>query len=124
MLYEVITVATTADPDTRTFQVTLIFDPPDDVSILPGMTARARARVVNGAGIRIPVAAVTSNARYQAIVWKVDPASMTVSPVPVEMGDMQGDAVDIRSGLQGGDVIAVSGLDYLQDGMQVRRFGD
>jgi hypothetical protein len=26
--------------------------------------------------------------------------------------------------LQDGDEIAVSGLDFLQDGMQVRRFGD
>jgi RND family efflux transporter MFP subunit len=117
-------IATTADPDTRTFQVTLIFDPPDDVSILPGMTARARARVVSDAGIRVPVSAVVSNAQYQAIVWKVDPASMTVTPVRVEMGDLQGNEVEIRSGLQNGDMIAVSGLDYLQDGMQVRRFGD
>ena len=117
-------IATTADPDTRTFQVTLIFDPPDDVSILPGMTARARARVVNGAGIHVPVSAVVSNAQYHAIVWKVDPATMTVTPVPVEMGDMQGNEVEISSGLKDGDEIAVSGLDYLQDGMQVRRFGD
>jgi RND family efflux transporter MFP subunit len=117
-------IATTADPDTRTFQVTLIFDPPDDVSILPGMTARVRTRGVNGTGILVPVSAVVSNTQYQAIVWKVDPASMTVSPAPVEMGDMQGNEVEIRSGLQDGDEIAVSGLDFLQDGMQVRRFGD
>jgi RND family efflux transporter MFP subunit len=117
-------IATTADPDTRTFQVTLIFDPPDDVSILPGMTARVRTRVVNGTGIRVPVSAVVSNTQYQAIVWKVDPATMTVTPVRVEMGDMQGNEVEISSGLQDGDEIAVSGLDYLQDGMQVRRFDD
>ena len=49
---------------------------------------------------------------------------MTVSPAPVEMGDMQGNEVEIRSGLKDGDEIAVSGLDFLQDGMQVRRFGD
>jgi multidrug efflux pump subunit AcrA (membrane-fusion protein) len=49
---------------------------------------------------------------------------MTVTPVRVEMGDMQGDEVAIISGLKDGDEIAVSGLDFLQDGMQVRRFGD
>jgi RND family efflux transporter MFP subunit len=117
-------IATTADPDTRTFQVTLIFDPPDDISILPGMTARVRVRLANGEGIRVPVSAVVSNTQYQAIVWKVDPATMTVTPVRVEMGDMRGDEVAIISGLKDGDMIAVSGLDYLQEGMQVRRFGD
>ncbi|MGD8843480.1 MAG: efflux RND transporter periplasmic adaptor subunit [Gammaproteobacteria bacterium] len=116
--------ATTADPGTRTFQVTLIFDVPDDVSIFPGMTARVHARVANGNNIRVPVGAVVSNAQYQAFVWKVDPDSMTVSPAPVELGDMQEDEVEISSGLQGGDMIAVSGLRYLQDGMQVRRFGE
>jgi multidrug efflux pump subunit AcrA (membrane-fusion protein) len=83
-----------------------------------------RVRVANGEGIRVPVSAVVSNAQYQAIVWKVDPATMTVTPVRVEMGDMQGDEVAIISGLKDGDEIAVSGLDYLQEGMQVRRFGD
>jgi RND family efflux transporter MFP subunit len=116
--------ATTADPTTRTFQVRLIFDRPEDVSILPGMTARARAQVASGDSIIIPVAAVASNARYQAFVWKVDPTTMTVSPAPVEMGDLRDEGVEIRSGLHDGDMIAVSGLSYLQDGMQVRRFGD
>jgi len=88
------------------------------------MTARVRVRVANGEGIRVPVSAVVSNTQYQAIVWKVDPATMTVTPVRVEMGDMQGDEVAIISGLKDGDEIAVSGLDYLQEGMQVRRFGD
>jgi RND family efflux transporter MFP subunit len=116
--------ATMADPVTRTFQVRLIFDRPDDVSILPGMTARVRARVRGDNSMRIPVSAVASSAQYQALVWKVNPASMTVSPVPVEMGDLHGDEVEISGGLQGGDMIAVSGLRYLQDGMQVRRYGD
>jgi RND family efflux transporter MFP subunit len=116
--------ATTADPTTRTFQVRLIFDRPDNVSILPGMTARVRAKVRGDDSIRIPVSAVASSAQYQALVWKVDPTTMTVSAAPVELGDLHGDAVVIRSGLQSGDMIAVSGLSYLEDGMQVRRYGD
>jgi len=116
--------ATTADPTTRTFQVRLIFERPDDVSILPGMTARVRAQVASDTGIRIPVTAVVSNAQYQSFVWKVDPATMTVSPAPVEMGKLQEDKVEILSGLQDGDMLAISGLRYLQDGMQVSRYGD
>ncbi len=117
-------LATTADPSTRTFQIRLVFEPPDDVSILPGMTARVRAQSPREAGIRIPANAVTGDAGYQPMVWKVDPASMTVSRAPVQLGDPHGDELEIRSGLQDGDLIAVSGLRFLQEGMQVRRYGD
>jgi len=117
-------LATTADPSTRTFQIRLLFDPPDDVSILPGMTARVRAQANREAGIRIPANAVTGDAEYQPMVWKVNPASMTVSRAPVQLGDLHGDEVEVSSGLQDGDLIALSGLRFLQEGMQVRRYGD
>ena len=116
--------ATTADPTTRTFQVRLIFDRPDDISILPGMTARVRANVVKQGGIRIPLTALQGDAQLQAFVWKVDPHSMTVSRAPVQPGEMSGAEVSIESGLGAGDSIAISGLQQLEDGMQVRRFGD
>lgn len=117
-------MATTADPQTRTFQVRLVFDPPDDVPILPGMTARVRAQVRNQSDIRIPVAAVASDAQHQSFVWKVDSESMTVSRAPVEMDELRGAEVSIKSGLQVGDMIAISGLRQLEDGMEVRRYGD
>ncbi len=50
--------ATTADPTTRTFQIRLVFERPDDISILPGMTARVRANAVKQGGVRIPLTAV------------------------------------------------------------------
>jgi multidrug efflux system membrane fusion protein len=115
--------ATTADPSTRTFQVRLIFEPPEDVSILPGMTARVITNVVREGGISIPLIAAQSDADLQAFVWKVDPESMTVSRQPVMLGAVHGAQVDIESGLEQGDVIATSGLRYLEDGMQVRRYG-
>lgn len=116
--------ATTADPTTRTFQVRLIFDRPDDISILPGMTARVRANVVKEGGTRIPLTAAQSDAQHKAFVWKVDPDSMTVSRAPIELGDTRGSEVEVASGLEPGSIIAISGLGQLEDGMQVRRFGD
>jgi multidrug efflux pump subunit AcrA (membrane-fusion protein) len=102
----------------------MIFDRPEDVSILPGMTARVRANVAREAGISIPLSAAQSNAGLEAFVWKVDPDSMTVSPQPVELGAVHGALVDIESGLKKGDIIATSGLRFLEAGMQVRRYGD
>ncbi|MGD2075161.1 MAG: efflux RND transporter periplasmic adaptor subunit [Gammaproteobacteria bacterium] len=116
--------ATTADPSTRTFQIRLVFERPDDVSILPGMTARVIANVVKQGGISIPLIAAQSDTEHQAFVWKVDPESMTVSRQPVALGAVHGAQVDIESGLEQGDVIATSGLRYLEEGTQVRRYGD
>lgn len=116
--------ATAADPQTRTFQVRLVFDTPDDVPILPGMTARVHAQVPKQGDIRIPVAAVASDARHQSFVWKVDSESMTVSRAPVEMDELRDAEVSIKSGLQVGDMIAISGLRQLEAGMKVRRYGD
>jgi len=115
---------TAADSSTRTFQVRLIFDRPGDVSILPGMTARVIANVIKTGDISIPLIAAQSDAELQPFVWKVDTVGMTVSRQPVELGTVHGSLVDIKSGLQEGDIIATSGLRYLESGMQVRRYGD
>lgn len=114
--------ATTADPTTRTFAVRLVFERPDDVSILPGMTARVHVTVPQEGGWRIPAAAVASSEEYQAFVWQVDTANMTVSRTPVELGVLYGSEVEILAGLESGDVIAVSGLRALEPGMKIRPY--
>jgi RND family efflux transporter MFP subunit len=118
---------TTADPVTRTFQVTLAFDNPADVQILPGMTAKAvmaRRPGERDQGLVIPAAAVLTAEGEGASVWRVAPESMTVRRTRVEVGDLTGENVLVRSGLKQGDQIAVSGVHRLKEGMQVRRFGD
>jgi RND family efflux transporter MFP subunit len=118
---------TTADPVTRTFQMTLAFDNPADVQILPGMTAKAviaRRPGERGQGLIIPAAAVLTAGGEGASVWLVAPESMTVRRTRVEVGDLTGENVLVRGGLKQGDQIAVSGVHRLKDGMQVRRFGD
>jgi RND family efflux transporter MFP subunit len=117
-------VAATADPTTRTFAATLVFDNPEDLTILPGMTAKVVVRAANGtgAGISIPVNATRADAQGKAYVWVVAPDSMTVKRRAVELGPITRDAVEVKSGLAAGDTIAVSGIDELREGMTVRRF--
>lgn len=119
--------STTADPVTRTFKATFAFDRPDDVTVRPGMTAKvtltpSEASAVVGE-ISIPARAVRTDETGEAFVWVVDPESMTVKRTPVVLGGLSGEDVGIRSGLEGGEQIAVSGVQQLRDGMQVRRFG-
>jgi RND family efflux transporter MFP subunit len=115
-------VATTADPISRTFAVTLAFARPAEVTVLPGMTAKVTitAPAARGGALRIPTQAVLSD-EGGAAVWVVDPTSMRVRRAPVEVGELVGADVEVRSGLTGDETIAVSGVHQLRDGMQVRR---
>jgi RND family efflux transporter MFP subunit len=121
---------TTADPVTRTFRVTLRFDPPDDVNIKPGMTATVRIHlqpdnlaVTGQSGISIPASAAITDETSEAFVWVVDPGSMTVKRHPVKLGSVSGNRVFVSSGLSSGQQIAISGVHQLRDGMLVRRQG-
>jgi RND family efflux transporter MFP subunit len=114
--------ATTADPVTRTFAVRLLFDNPRGVTILPGMTARVRITIDRERAWSVPVTAAQADDSGKPYVWKVDPDTMTVSRVPVELGDMSGDRVYVDSGLAEGELVAVSGVAELREGMKVRRY--
>jgi RND family efflux transporter MFP subunit len=115
--------STTADAVTRTFRATLSFDRPDDVRILPGMTAKVILTLKSRTVARlVPSAAVLTDDSNKPFVWVVSPASMTVTRASVELGNLTGSDVEIRAGLESGDQVAVSGAHNLRDGMQVRRF--
>jgi RND family efflux transporter MFP subunit len=118
--------STSADPVTRTFKVTLAFENPPEVNILPGMTAKVvitpRGPGVQTARQMIPSSAVLADEGGAAFVWIVEPSTMQVRRAPVEVGDLSGSEVEVRSGLSNGDQIAISGVHSLREGMQVRRF--
>ncbi len=118
--------STTADPVTRTFKVTLAFENPPDANILPGMTAKVvitpRPSGARPGQQMIPSSAVLADEGGAAFVWIVDPSTMRAQRAPVEVGDLSGSEVEIRSGLSDGDLIAISGVHSLREGMQVSRF--
>ncbi|NQU21425.1 MAG: efflux RND transporter periplasmic adaptor subunit [Candidatus Nealsonbacteria bacterium] len=114
--------ATTADPVTRTFSVKLNFDNPEDVNILPGMTARVRVVIDPQAAWSVPVTATQADENKQPYVWKVDSKSMKVSRAPVELGPLTDDRVLLTDGVKQGDLVAISGVTSLREGMQVRKY--
>jgi RND family efflux transporter MFP subunit len=114
--------ATTADPVTRTFPVKLNFDNPNDVQVLPGMTARVRVIIDPERAWSVPATAAQADESGQAYVWKVDGSTMTVSRAPVELGELADDRVRLESGVEEGDMVAVSGVAQLRDGIEVREY--
>jgi len=119
-------ISTRADPRTQTFEVTFNLPAPQDFIVLPGMTATVTvdlSRVIQNVDSTqwVPVNAVVADSALGARVWVLDPQTMTVSSVGVEIGQMQADQVEILSGLTGGEEIISVGAPYLAEGMQVTR---
>lgn len=120
-------VAQRADPVTQTFRVRAAMKAPTEVTLLPGMSANVtltyrRARIL-GNPIMVPVSSVYKDSNGEQIVWVVGPDS-TVSRRPVKLGGATGGDVEIVTGLQPGDRIAVAGVRFLREGMKVRDLGD
>jgi RND family efflux transporter MFP subunit len=119
-------LATVADPVTRTFEVIAAMDNPPDTTILPGMTATVTISIPEGGtragedmAVSIPANAVLGDEQGNSTVWKIDPATMTVSRAEIQLGDLTGDRVRVIGGLRQGDRIATSGVHNLREGMQV-----
>ena len=122
-------VATAANPTTRTFEVTFSFEPPTDVRILPGMTARITVeKPVDEAsstlGFVIPSNAMAIDDDGSAFVWRIGGSPMQVESVQVTIGEMKGTQVTVFGGLTDGDLIAISGVNQLREGIQVRRMSN
>jgi len=115
----------TADPVTRTYEVTMGFEAPAGVSITSGMTAKVIITLKGTAGTtRIPVAAVVAGEGGQSTVWVFDEASGTVSSRAVTVGQMTGDEIEILEGLTDGEQITIMGSSNLSEGMKVRPLGE
>jgi multidrug efflux system membrane fusion protein len=122
-------VAAAADPVTRTFAARARFDPPDDVVILPGMSATVTVQIAedfddDSLRILVPANAVVGGNDGGSYVWKVQGEPMTTTLAPVTVGQLSGSEIEIMDGLEAGDRIAVSGVQHLTEGMRVRELGN
>ena len=125
---EIKEISNEASLTTRTFPVTLIMDQPEDFKILPGMAGRTRGRVPQELApemntLRVPLSAVfTPDQKNESgsYVWIVDEAANTVSQRSVTTGELDRSGIQIRDGLEPGELVVVSGASFLTDGQTVR----
>jgi RND family efflux transporter MFP subunit len=118
---------TRATAGSRTFPVVFKFTPPEEVNLLPGMTATVRARAILhqneplGAGVfEVPAGAVLEQDGKSGM-WRVDPGTRKVGLVPVEMLGMSDGFVRVRGGtLKAGDEFVQAGSRFLSEGQTVR----
>ncbi|HMF18294.1 MAG TPA: efflux RND transporter periplasmic adaptor subunit [Gemmataceae bacterium] len=120
-------IAQRADPVTQTFRVRVGMKSPDDVKLLPGMTASVtlsyRRAAILGDRILVPITAVFKDAKGDQVAWVIGP-DQTATSRRVKLGEASGGRIEILEGLQPGDRIAVAGVTLLREGMKVRDLGD
>jgi len=115
--------STKADPNTKTFKVTLKMDAAKGYNILPGMTATVVAELFpseasSNTAIAVPISAVIANGEKQATVWIVDEKTMMAHPKRVTPGLMVGNTMQVE-GLTEGDRIVIAGASFLREDMKV-----
>ena len=123
--------ATEADPKTQTYAVTFVMPSPEDVNILPGMTATVHALLEVAkedapAGYALPIGAVPIDGLGSYYVWKVKKDSgeiYSVRRADVNVGEMMEGVIQVLDGVAPGDRIAAAGVHFLQDGQRVRLLG-
>jgi RND family efflux transporter MFP subunit len=117
--------STQADPRTQTYQVTLLMKQPDDITVLPGMTASVAGTTgpvqEEITAIIIPAMAVFADETGNSNVWVVNRDSMTVHKRQVTPGPLSGSSdIVIGSGLEPGETITVTGVMHLRENMKIR----
>lgn len=126
---EILALTSQADPQTQTYQATLTMPQPDGINILPGMTAKvSRPAPSNGPStnsIIVPAIAIAGGDSNSAHVWIVDVGTMTVHRREVITGELVGtDRIRITDGVSAGEMIAVSAVSRLREGMQIRKMDE
>jgi RND family efflux transporter MFP subunit len=119
--------ATQADEKTQTFEYVLSMPQPEGINILPGMTATVHAEKkladveTQQFGIVIPYAAVFADDSGNSHVWLVDQKTNKVSKRKITTSVLTGTSdVRVTTGLQAGDMIAVTAVNTLREGMEIR----
>lgn len=114
--------ATEPDPDTRAYTVTFAMENPEDIGILPGMSATVEVAIADeGAGsLVVPAGAVDAGPEGDFRVWVLDAENNTVHAQPVTVGSLADGRLEITGGLDGGETIVSAGAGFLSEGQKVR----
>ncbi|MEM6819611.1 MAG: efflux RND transporter periplasmic adaptor subunit [Pseudomonadota bacterium] len=118
-----------ADPGTQTYEVTFVFQPPENLFILPGMTGTLTTTFnfeqvsdIVSDGLSVPISAILAEGESK-FVWVVGD-DMRVSKRRVSVGRDVSDLVTVVSGLNGDETIVAAGVAFLSEGTMVAPWKD
>ncbi len=114
--------STRADPKTLTYRVVFALPEITEANILPGMTAQVTLFPQAEDGrptFSIPASALLE-ADGKQWLWVIDPETHGVSRREVKAKKASNGRVQVYSGVEPGEVIAIAGVHYLRPGMVVK----
>ena len=119
-------IAAESDPRTQTFAVTFAMHQPDELNVLPGMTAEVWARQVmenlsqEDQSFLVPATAVFVSEAGEPAVWVLE-NDQTARLRTVEVGQLVApDRIQVLDGVVAGERIAIAAVSQIRDGMTVR----
>jgi len=105
------------------FPIKLTVEDPDQ-RIRPGMTARVTLVLSDrdeNAAYLVPLSAVAQRGEStKGFVYVYDPNTSTVKKTQIEGRSVRGNSAVISGGVKDGDIIAVAGVSFLEDGQKVK----
>jgi len=105
------------------FPIKLTIENPDQ-RIRPGMTARVTLLLSGDdekAAYLVPLTAIAQRGdTTKGFVYIYDPQTSTVKKTQIESGSVRGNDVVIFGGVKNGDIVAVAGVSFLEDGQKVK----
>jgi RND family efflux transporter MFP subunit len=118
--------STEADSSTRTYAVTFSLPQPDDINLLPGMTAEVRRQLRDGVAptdttVAVPAKAVLTDGNGLRYVWVLPAGTELAERRTVTCGALAGeDDIRILEGLTVGDPVIVAGANFITEHTPVR----
>jgi multidrug efflux system membrane fusion protein len=115
-------VSASADSVTRAFVVKAVL--PKEAEPVLGSTVTVQLRHAKDTGVRrvlLPTSALRTEAGSTA-VWVLDASNMTVKSRTIEVTMGEGNDVQVKSGLEDGEQVVISGVHVLNEGQKVSLF--
>ena len=103
----------------RTADARVRIENPENL-LLPGMFARIKILLYQKRNTLVVPADALQGKEKEQFVYLIHPEKKTAAKTPVVIGYSRVDYAQVDSGLKEGDLIAISGLDRLEEGKKVR----
>ena len=122
----IIEYSSQADPATRTYEAVVELPSPENLNILPGMTASVHVNTSHDTGapmeqtFLVPVEAVWGGENNQSYVWVIDEKNQRAVKREVVPGEIKNSEIEISAGLSAGEKVAVAGIHHLNEELPVR----
>lgn len=117
-------VTTRTGSENQSYTVTFTMDAPNDIRLLPGMSARVIGKLTNAqkANISVPSHAVLedSHGRFVYIVSAVSDGTGKISRRDVVVAGLNDKGIQISAGLNAGDRVITAGMSKMQQGLLVK----